>query len=151
MGAFINSLTKSASMEPQQFSCGNLSFHLSGPGGILCFNGATTIQLWKLGSNGHWRRPEMMRFNGATTIQLWKPITRTVKPGGSSGFNGATTIQLWKPASIYSVSPGFITASMEPQQFSCGNQVRMGNVIVRQYELQWSHNNSVVETCLNFL
>ncbi len=40
-----------ASMEPQQFSCGNDNVSLSlNDLVLLSFNGATTIQLWKLSS-----------------------------------------------------------------------------------------------------
>ncbi len=35
---------------------------------------------------------------------------------------------------------------MEPQQFSCGNNEGGYKDIKQEIKLQWSHNNSVVET-----
>ncbi len=48
-------------------------------------------------------------------------------------------------------------ASMEPQQFSCGNYTLAADAVPTDMMLQWSHNNSVVETlhgsrdCLSIL
>ncbi len=84
-------------------------------------------------------------FNGATTIQLWKHA-RDYRAGWcGQRFNGATTIQLWKLIHGTGIIKG-IWASMEPQQFSCGNFVHKWNIPFVDFELQWSHNNSVVET-----
>ncbi len=84
------------------------------------FNGATTIQLWKRPQCGAklWL---VQGFNGATTIQLWKPNLSILHPSCNISFNGATTIQLWKLSEIYTIHWIPILASMEPQQFSCGN------------------------------
>ncbi len=110
-----------ASMEPQQFSCGNVTVLIVQPDTSCCFNGATTIQLWKRRHLQPAHYPNCRRFNGATTIQLWKPsVCEPVDPD-ESGFNGATTIQLWKPIAALSVVKNKVVASMEPQQFSCGN------------------------------
>ena len=61
-------------------------------------------------------------------------------------FNGATTIQLWKQGLSLDVALFIVHASMEPQQFSCGNFIDSGGFTFRKAGLQWSHNNSVVET-----
>ncbi len=113
-----------ASMEPQQFSCGNNSKIKRTGGAGKGFNGATTIQLWKrihyhrveaeeLASmepqqfscgNGmyHGQRPgTSICFNGATTIQLWKLCRKQTMLQNHKCFNGATTIQLWKLFSLF--------------------------------------------------
>ncbi len=136
-----------ASMEPQQISCGNSRLQSQRKINLISFNGATTNQLWKLEPLGTSLRGAL-GFNGATTNQLWKldrrPKTSDAKDGllqwshnksvvetrvdisrkcQHCGFNGATTNQLWKRSFV-----SLVTRS--------------------NHSLQWSHNKSVVETPL---
>ncbi len=84
-----------ASMEPQQFSCGNSKTYTA----IGCiensFNGATTIQLWKRHKTG--RKPRHRKtlqwsHNNSVVETTFFPRLYIWDPR----FNGATTIQLWK-------------------------------------------------------
>src|SRR5262249_46622720 len=60
-----------ASMEPHLFRCGNLNAARSQHTWSQSFNGATSLQMWKL--CGAWRvRLDERSFNGATSLQMWK-------------------------------------------------------------------------------
>ncbi len=59
------------SMEPRQFSRGNIPEETYTFGQDSCFNGATAIQPWELGSF-QLGVVENSSFNGATAIQPWE-------------------------------------------------------------------------------
>ncbi len=88
-----------ASMEPQQFSCGNTMARISST--------LTTVS-----------------FNGATTIQLWKPIRQAPRRSIISSLQWSHNNSVVETIRNCIIPFPVYQASMEPQQFSCGNSDR---------------------------
>ena len=85
------------------------------------FNGATTVQLWKHDKRDtarHQRRELQWSHNSSVVETGVAPMCST----HHRSFNGATTVQLWK-LSVMTWRVSYQRASMEPQQFSCGNVI----------------------------
>src|SRR5690606_35243803 len=87
-----------------------------------CFNEAAAIQLRKL-VGCRYRPRHQDCFNEAAAIQLRKPVPVRlgVYPTVAS-FNEAAAIQLRKREVRGLLASGIRSASMRPQQFSCGNR-----------------------------
>ena len=165
-----NVLAKHASIEPQKVNCGNIQSSRWLRVAHSCFNGATTIQLWKRQIHRESRHNQGERFNGATTVQLWKlgkaplPVmlliglqwshnSSVVETAGENKEARANKALQWSHnSSVVETSTRCILlsrvsmASMEPQQFSCGNGSAWLALMYPTGVLQWSHNSSVVET-----
>ena len=83
-------------MGPQLYRCGN--------GTIVIYAGTVT-----------------RRFNGAATLSLRRRVLTTLRARVVMGFNGAATLSLRKPAPAQGTPPYWVSASMGPQLYRCGN------------------------------
>src|SRR5262245_57337892 len=134
-------------MEPRPFRRGNASAAVTAFHALRCFNGATSLQTWKLQASSLGRaeaqaasmEPRPFRrgnlkgrlvafhtagsFNGATSLQTWKRDTAYLTRGFHESFNGATSLQTWK---LYQRRLDALDqpASMEPRPFRRGNYKR---------------------------
>ena len=90
-------IRKSASMEPQLFSRGNILVFSKEYTGTQCFNGAAAFQ----------PRKSILSFRASYQYAVC--------------FNGAAAFQPRKSADIRDGRVGTVRASMEPQLFSRGN------------------------------
>ncbi len=108
-------------MGPRLFRRGNYLEQYVYTWGGCCFNGATSFQTWKPGSQSSARRATKS-FNGATSFQTWKLHMLLPWSFEAARFNGATSFQTWK---LYAA---------------------LGDVAQKTLALQWGHVFSDVET-----
>jgi len=138
---------------------------------MLCFNGATSFQTWRLRVILTMRHRSTC-FNGATSFQTWRHIRARdsnqsdellqwghvfsdvetlpkMRPTETRwGFNGATSFQTWRRPTETRTPTSRTRASMGPRLFRRGDTlcpVRGGPLD----ELQWGHVFSDVETRVN--
>ena len=110
-----------ASMGPRRWSRGRVANARSGAAMLQCFNGATTMESWK------------SRLDAA---QHSRPY---------SSFNGATTMESWKSREGSDRLDGTASASMGPRRWSRGRGHRRRTMMPLGSQLQWGHDDGVVE------
>ena len=132
-------------MGPQLYRCGNLVYFHGAHDKYKGFNGAATLSLRKFLRCCPGPPLRMTCFNGAATLSLRKFATAFRDGERRVRFNGAATLSLRKFDAVIVSLRKYVSASMGPQLYRCGNGIDGLILLLTASSLQWGRNFIVAE------